>query len=182
MSALKKKITSHSISKFLEKNLLVFFFNYNHINTQEWRVIKNQLSKIKKVKKIVVKNQIANNVIKEKGKCDHNKTQPFEKLKPLFQGPTFLIGMSSPQECEILFNVIKKHKKLIFVGGLYQGQYINHLHLSSILKGEKQVYTDLINIFQSSLYTCVISTYFLPLYSLLKSYSFQNSGKKDFSC
>ena len=181
MSALKKKIFSHNISNFLEKNLLVFFFNYNHITIQEWRAIKNQLSKVKKVSKIVVKNQIANNVIKKKGgKCNKCDTaQPFEKLSTLFQGPTFLIGMNSPQECEKSFNIIKKQKKLIFVGGLYQGQYISHLDLSSILKGEKQVYTDLINVFQSSLYTCVISTYLIPLYSLLRSYSLQDLGKKD---
>ena len=177
MSALKKKITSHSISKFLEKNLLVFFFNYNHLNIQEWRIIKNQLSKIKNVSKIVVKNQIANNVIKKKSGTD--EAQPFEKLSTLFQGPTFLIGMTSPEECEILFNIIKKQKKLIFVGGLYQGQYINHLDLSSILKGEKKVYTDLINVFQYTLSTCLISTYFTPLYSLLRKASFQELGKKE---
>lgn len=175
MSALKKKITSHSISKFLEKNLLVFFFNYNHINIQEWQVTKNQLSKIKNVSKIVVKNQIANNVIKKKSgtsnQCD--KAKPFEKLSTLFQGPTFLIGINSPEECEILFNIIKKQKKLIFVGGLYQGQYINHLDLFSILKGEKRVYTNLINLFQYSLYSCLISTYLTPLYSYLKKASSQ---------
>ena len=162
MSALKKKIRSHSISNFLEKNLLLFFFNYNHVTIQEWRVIKNHFSKIKNVSKVVVKNQIADNVIKKK------TIKPFEKLSTLFQGPTLLIGMNSPEECEILFNIIKKHKKLIFVGGLYQGQYINHLDLPSILKGEIRVYTNLINLFQSSLCTCLISTYFSPLYSLLR--------------
>ena len=181
MSALKKKIKSHSISKFLEKNLLVFFFNYNHINIQEWRIIRNQLSKIKNVNKIVVKNQIANNVIKKKSGTVNKKEYalPFEKLSTLFQGPTFLIGMSSPEECEVVFKIIKKQKKLIFVGGLYQGQYINHLDLSSILKGEKQVYTDLINLFQYSLYTCLISSYLTPLYSLLRKRSFQDLGKKE---
>ena len=180
MSALKKKITSHNVSNFLEKNLLVFFFNHNHINIQEWRVIKNQLSLLEKVSKLVVKNQIGNNVVRKKSGTSnvHNEEQPFEKLSTLFQGPTFLIGTSSPHLCEALFNITKKQKKLIFVGGLYQGQYINHLDLLSILKGEKRVYTNLINLFQSSLYTCLISTYLMPLYSLLKTYSVQELRKK----
>ena len=174
MSALKKKITSHNTSQFLEENLLVFFFNYNHINIQEWRAIKTQLSKIKRVSKRVVKNQIANNVIKKKSVLN-NKTSCVGRLGNLFQGPTFMIGMTTPQECEIFFNIIKKQKKLIFVGGIYQGQLINHLDLSSILKGEKVVYANLIRVFQSSLYTCVITTYLIPLLSLLRSYSFQSS-------
>lgn len=180
MSALKKKITSHNVSNFLEKNLLVFFFNHNHINIQEWRVIKNQLSPLERVSKIVVKNQIGNNVVRKKSGTGniHNEEQPFSKLSTLFQGPTFLVGTSSPHLCEPLFNITKKQKKLIFVGGLYQGQYINHLDLLSILKGEKLVYTNLISLFQSSLYTCIISTYLMPLYSLLRSYSLHPLGRK----
>ena len=173
MPHLKKKITSHNTKQFLEENLLVFFFNYNHINIQEWRLIKTELSKIKRVSKRVVKNQIATNVIKKKS-VTSNKTEPLQKLSTLFQGPTFMIGMTSPQECEIFFNIIKKQKKLIFVGGLYQGQLINHLDLSSVLKGEKLVYADLIRVFQSSLYTCVITTYLIPLLSLLKTYTLQD--------
>ena len=173
MSALKKKITSSNTSQFLEENLLVFFFNYNHINIQEWRAIKTQLSKIKSVSKRVVKNQIARDVIKKKS-VTGNKTESVGKLRTLFQGPTFMIGMTSPQECEIFFNIIRKQKKLIFVGGLYQGQLISHLDLSSILEGEKLVYANLIRVFQSSLYGCVMTTYLMPLYSLLKSYSFQD--------
>jgi len=73
MSALKKKLISHNISNFLEKNLLVFFFNYNHINTEEWHVIKNQLSKIKQVNTLVVKNRIGKNVIRKKNSCKKTK-------------------------------------------------------------------------------------------------------------
>ena len=177
MSALKKRITINNTSQFLEENLLVFFFNYNHINIQEWRAIKTQLSKIKRVTSRVVKNQIANNVIKKKKSTSvlSNKTSCVGKLQTLFQGPLFMIGMTTPQECEIFFNIIKKQKKLIFVGGLYQGQLINHLDLSLILKGEKLVYANLIRVFQSSLYTCVMTTYLIPLLSLLSNYSFQSS-------
>ena len=114
MSALKKKLISHNISKFLEKNLLVFFFNYNHINTEEWHVIKNQLSKIKQVNTLRVKNRIGKNVIIKKSckKEDENRDK-IEKLSTLFQGPTFLIGIASSQECEPVFSVIKKQKKCI---------------------------------------------------------------------
>ena len=57
MSALKNKIISHNIYNFLEVNLLVFFFNYNHISIEEWRIIKSELAKIEKVSTLVVKNQ-----------------------------------------------------------------------------------------------------------------------------
>ena len=171
MSALKKKLISHNISKFLEKNLLVFFFNYNHINTEEWHVIKNQLSKIKQVNTLRVKNRIGKNVI-IKNSCkkeDENRDQ-IEKLSTLFQGPTFLIGIPSSQECEPVFSVIKKQKKCIFVGGLYQGQLINHLDVKYLLKVEKVAYTNLISTLQSTLHLNPITTNTVQLYYLLKCY------------
>ncbi len=45
----KKQIISHNIHNFLEVNLLVLFFNYNHISIEEWRIIKSELAKIEKV-------------------------------------------------------------------------------------------------------------------------------------
>jgi len=171
MSALKKKLISHNISKFLEKNLLVFFFNYNHINTEEWHVIKNQLSKIKQVNTLRVKNRIGKNVIiKNSCKKEDENRDKIEKLSTLFQGPTFLIGIASSQECEPVFSVIKKQKKCIFVGGLYQGQLINHLDVKYLLKVEKGAYTDLISTLQSPLYFTPITTNRMQLYYLLKCY------------
>lgn len=172
MSALKKKIIFHNISNFLEKNLLIFFFNYNHINTEEWHVIKNQLSKITQVNTLVVKNRIGKNVIRKKNSCKKKDEEinKIEKLSTLFQGPTFLIGIASSQECEPVFSVIKKQKKCIFVGGLYQGQLINHLDVKYLLEVEKGAYTDLISTLQSPLYFTPISTNRVQLYYLLKCY------------
>ena len=179
MSALKKKLISHNISNFLEKNLLVFFFNYNHINTEEWHVIKNQLSKIKQVKILRVKNRIGKNVIRKKNSCkqENEKIDKIEKLSTLFQGPTFLIGIASSQECEPVFSVIKKQKKCIFVGGLYQGQLINHLDVKYLLKVEKGAYANLISTLQSTLNLTPITTNRVQLYYLLKCY--QDIKKKD---
>ena len=171
MSALKKKLISHNISKFLEKNLLVFFFNYNHINTEEWHVIKNQLSKIKQVNTLRVKNRIGKKVIiKNSCKKEDENRDKIEKLSTLFQGPTFLIGIPSSQECEPVFSVIKKEKKCIFVGGLYQGQLINHLDVKYLLKVEKVAYTNLISTLQSTLHFHPITTNTVQLYYLLKCY------------
>ena len=168
MSALKKKLISHNISRFLEENLLVFFFNYNHINTEEWHLIKNQLSKVEKVHTRVIKNGIANNVIrKKKEKIYYN----IEKLSTLFQGPTFLIGISSVKELKPVFNIIKKQKKCVFVGGLYQGQLINHLDVEYLLKVEKVAYTNLLSTLQSTLYLTPITTNLENIYSLLKCYT-----------
>ena len=173
MSALKNKITSRNTSQFLEENRLVFFFNYNHISTKEWRVIKTQLSKTPQVVIRVVKNQIATNVISKKS-ITSNKGCTLLKLKTLFQGPLFMIGMKDPQECEIFFNIIRKQKKLQFVGGLYQGQLINHLDLSSILKGSECVYANLISVFHTSLYRCVITNCLIAFMFLLKNWTSQD--------
>ena len=179
MSALKKKITDHTPSQLQQENLLGFIINKTKMNPQKWRIIKTQLAK---TKVRVVKNQIATSVIKKRS-VRSNKTDlilaaqdclPFQKLTTLFQGPLFMIGMSAPQECEIFFNIIKKQRKLVFVGGLYQGQLISHLDLPSILKGERQVFANLIRVFQSSLYTCAITDCLTLFLSLLKSYSFQD--------
>jgi len=172
MSALKKKIIYHNISNFLEKNLLVFFFNYNHINTEEWGVIKNQLSKRTPVDTLVVKNRIGKKVIRKKNtfkKCER-EIDKIEKLSTLFQGPTFLIGIASSQGCEAVFSVLNKQKKCIFVGGLYMGQLINHLDIKYLLKVEKVAYTDLISTLQYPLYLTPITTNRVQLYYLLKSY------------
>lgn len=179
MSALKKKIISHNISKFLEDNLLVFFFNYNHITIEEWRTIKNQLSKVKKVNTKVIKNQIANNVIKNRSVCERdNRTKQFDKLSTLFQGPTFIIGITSTQECKDVFNIIKKQKKLIFIGGLYQGQLVNHLDVEYLLKVEKLAYANLISTLQYSLYLTPITTNLIQFYYLLKRYERTEKGEK----
>ena len=169
MSALKKKYIFHNISRFLEENLLVLFFNYNHINTEEWHLIKQQFSKIKQVNTLVVKNRIANNVIKKKEKGE-KKTESIEKLSTLFQGPCFLIGMLSPEKCEKVLSVIKKQKKCIFVGALYRGQLMNHLDVSYLLKVEKVAYANLVSTLQHSLSLTPITTNYVQLYYLLKCY------------
>ena len=83
MSALKKKVISHNISSFLENNLLVFFFNYNHMSTEEWRVLKNQFSKIGKVNTVntlVAKNKIGNKIIKKNSENDSFSHRQIEDL------------------------------------------------------------------------------------------------------
>ncbi len=92
MSALKKKVISHNISSFLENNLLVFFFNYNHMSTEEWRVLKNQFSKIGKVNTVntlVAKNKIGNKVIKKNSENIGSDT---------FKHPKHPLGMSGTSE------------------------------------------------------------------------------------
>nr|QES94779.1 ribosomal protein L10 [Trebouxia lynnae] len=181
MSALKKKIISQNIYEFLEKKQKVLFFNYTHINTQEWHSIKNQFSKVKQVETLVVKNRIGNHVLRKNKKSEKQKEQKgeqvqtgkrlyIEKLSTLFQGPTFLIGIDSPQECEPVFSIIKKQKKCIFVGGLYQGQLVNHLDVEYLLKVEKSAYTNFISTLQSVLYLTPITTNRVQLYYLLKKY------------
>ena len=194
MSALKNKIISHNISKFLEVNLLVFFFNYNHMSIEEWRIIKSELAKIEKVNSKVVKNQIANNFLKkskeavtcfsmDKKQNNDKKKEQFEKLSTLFQGPTFLMGITSLEKCKQVFDFTKKHKKLIFVGGIYQNQIINHLDLDYLLKVHKFAYPTLLSNLQSNLYFPVITTPLIRLCHLLefyqKSLSVQNKENKE---
>ena len=186
MSALKKTIISHNISYFLETNLLVFFFNHNHMSIEEWRVLKNQFSKINKVNTLVVKNKIANRIVKKNSEknteqnCSSNTKgeKSFEKAHTLFQGPTFLIGIYSPEQSKQIFNIVKKQKKLIFVGGLYQEKQINHLDLDHLLKLEKGIHTSLINTLQSSLHIAPLTTHSINLYYLLKCYQNKKSLEK----
>ena len=213
MSALKKNIISHNISLFLENNLLVFFFNYNHMSTEEWRALKNQFSNIEKVYTLVVKNKIASKIIKTNGQKHHinesewlkpltplvrrdvssvgtkkavlkgdneyspniNKNNPFENVCTLFQGPTFLIGINSPEQSKQVLDKVKKEKKLIFVGGLYQKKQINHLDLDYLLKVEKGVHANLINTLQYLLYLTPLTTHSANLYYLLKCYQDKKS-------
>ena len=197
MSALKNKIISHNIHNFLEVNLLVLFFNYNHISIEEWRIIKSELAKIEKVSTLVVKNQIANTVIKKskqyftKDKKEStyigskkkeefegsDTTQGMQKLSTLFQGPTFLMGITSLEKCNQVFDLTKKHKKLIFVGGLYQEQTINHLDLDYLLKVHKFVYPTLLSNIQYSLHFPVITTPLVLLCNLLEFH--QNVKQKE---
>ncbi len=175
MSALKKKNISHNILEILENNLLLLFFNHNHVSTEEWGLIKSELSKIRQVSTLVVKNQIANRVIqKNKNKIEiygkDEKREQFEKLSTLFQGPTFLMGISSLEKCQQVFNVAKKQKKYTFVGGIYQGRLISHLDLDYLLKVQELAYPTLLSTLQSNLYLPVISTPLINLYYLLDFY------------
>ena len=192
MSALKKTVISHNISYFLENNLLVFFFNYNHVSIEEWRILKNQFSKINQVRTLVVKNKIGNRIVRQNSKENiHHKTiesslpdflsnkkkqQYFEKIHTLFQGPTFLIGINFPEQSKQIINIVKKEKKLIFVGGLYQEKQINHLDVDRLLIVEKTAYTSLINTLQSSLYITLLGTYFNNLYYWLKCHQNRQPG------
>lgn len=190
MSALKKTVISHNISNFLKNNLLVFFFNYNHVSIEEWRVLKNQFSKINQVRTLVVKNKIGSRIVRQNTEENvHHRTiesslsdylpdrkreqreESFEKINTLFQGPTFLIGINSPEQSKQIFDIVKKEKKLIFVGGLYQKKLINHLDVDRLLIVEKTAHPFLINILQSSLYTTLLTTYSNNLYYLLKCHS-----------
>ena len=215
MSALKKKIISHNISFFLDNNLLVLFFNYNHMSTEEWGVIKNQFSKIDKVNTLVVKNKIGYKVIekninvnttdttditditvgdvtgdvtggvKSNGKaqqsqCDEpnmgvRKEKIFENISTLFQGPTFLIGLYSPEQSKKVLHITKKEKKLIFVGGLYQEKQINHLDLDYLLKVEKGAHGHLLSTLQSLLYVNPLKTHLFNLCYSLKCYADKKS-------
>ena len=192
MSALKKTVISHNISYILENNLLVFFFNYNHVSIEEWRVLKNQFSKINQVRTLVVKNKIGNRIVRQNTEENiqhrtienslsnyllNKKTeQSFEKIYTLFQGPTFLIGINSPEQSKQIFNIVKKEKKLVFVGGLYQEKQINHLDLDRLLIVEKTAYTSLIHILQSSLYITLLYTYSNNLYYWLKCNQNKQAG------
>ena len=211
MSALKKRNISHNISVFLNNNILILFFNYNHMSIEEWRVLKNTLLRIKKINTLRVKNKIAgkivyintkknNNLEYIKGDacknllyCEYNtnsKNTPvtcnqkcigvsmvIERVYTLFQGPTFLMGIDSPEYLKQLFNVIKKQNKLIFVGGFYRNKEINHLDLEYLLKIEKGVDTELVNSIQSSLYLSILSLNSVNLYYLLKCYQNKKSLK-----
>lgn len=192
MSALKKTVISHNISYFLENNLLVFFFNYNHVSIEEWRVLKNQFSKIKTVRTLVVKNKIGNRIVRQNTEenihhrtiqsslpdslSNKKKEQSFEKIYTLFQGPTFLIGINSPEQSKQILNIVKKEKKLIFVGGLYQEKQINHLDVDRLLIVEKTAHASLINILQSSLYITLLTTYSNNLYYSLKCHQNRQTG------
>ena len=185
MSALKKTIISINIFYFLKNNLLVFFFNYNHMSIEEWRFLKNQFSKLNKVHTLVVKNKIGNRVVKEYSEKntklpfsqDTKKGETLEKVYTLFQGPTFLIGINSPEQSKQIFSILKQQKKLLFVGGLYQNKQINHLDLDHLLQLEKTVYTSLINTVQSSEYLSLLNTHKNSLYYLLKCYQNNKSLK-----
>lgn len=218
MSALKKKVISHNIALFLENNLLVFFFNYNHMSTEEWRILKNQFSKIGKVNTLVVKNKIGNKILKKnsekhkltpdimtppsnttfdlalhatvygsdvkKAVCNSetvyspNTKNSFENVYTLFQGPTFLIGINVPEQSKEVLYIIKKEKKLIFVGGLYQKKQITHLDLDYLLKLEKGINANLINTLQYLLYLTPLTTQSVNLYYLLKCYRDKKSLEK----
>jgi len=209
MSALKKKIISHNISNFREGNLLVFFFNHNHITIEEWRIIKSELSKIIQVNTLYVKNQIANKVIiksESQQACipflsgegikgiggslstfDNSKNKistlldlnapcvlslqmQYSDLRMRIQGPTLLMGVTCIEKCQQVFTITKKQKKLIFVGAIYQGQFINHLEFDYLLKVQKVAYPTLVWNLQSNLYLDVITTPLIRLCHLLGFY------------
>ena len=190
MSALKNKIISHNISTFLEVHLLLFFFNYNHMSIEEWRIIKSELGQIEKYKYKFFKNQISNNFIKKSKqtftsfsidkKQNNDKKKPeFEKLSTLFQTPTFLMGINSLEKCKQVFDLTKKHKKLIFVGGIYQNQIINHLDLDYLLKVQEFAYPTLLSNLQYNLELSPVTNTLIRLCHLLEFYQEKKMVQKN---
>ena len=98
-----------------------------------------------------------------------------DKVYTLFQGPTFLMGIDSPEYLKQLFNVIKKQNKLILVGGFYKNKEINHLDVNHLLKIEKGVDAELVNSIQSCLSLSILSFNSVNIYYLLKCYQNKKS-------
>lgn len=103
MSALKKKVICDKISTFRERNQLLLFFNYNHINIQSWYNLKENVKRVVdpfiEVDFLVVKNQINVNP-KSTSYCLSLSLLPVPLTPDTktdtdpFQGPTILMGLS----------------------------------------------------------------------------------------
>lgn len=62
MVILKKQILNYKIQSIIAHNPFLIFFQFNNVNTKEWRLIKSKLSKITNTPILVVKNKIVHKI------------------------------------------------------------------------------------------------------------------------
>ena len=100
--------------------------------------------KPKKVKQVVL--NVSNSLLPEKGACKANnqlgkdlnknpadRTNSLIKAFHLVEGPTLLVGASTIEGFKESARQLEKEKSLLFVGGVLENQFINHLDLKDCL-------------------------------------------------
>ena len=74
-----------------------------------------------------------------------------ERVKNLFQGPTFLIGCNTIEQLKKIKNLMKNFSNFIFIGGVYKNQTISHYTLEKLVKLDESVKLELIYCLKSKL-------------------------------
>lgn len=57
MTYLKKRVASHKILRFLQKNKVIFFFQKKSVQSDHWRLLKKKIAKIEGVASLNLKNK-----------------------------------------------------------------------------------------------------------------------------
>lgn len=135
---IKKKIDLLKTYSIFEKYPIILFFQHNNLSVTDWSILRTNISKITNTKILITKNSIVEKIL-----IDSHQNKNFSisknkfmgtKIKTLFQGPNFIIGCYNLDQVDLINKCIKNTSNIIFVGGLFEKQIINHLDLKKLLE------------------------------------------------
>ena len=100
MPSLKKSIYNTEIKNILTQYKFLLFFHHNNIPSEEWRLLKTEISYFHDISIKVVKNKITYEILKKL--YPENK----QNMYLLCQGPNFIIGVNSIRECKNICKIL----------------------------------------------------------------------------
>lgn len=195
---LKKKISLQKELKVLTKNSIILFYQFNNVSTAKWQYIKNEFQKIDKIDNLIFQNKTGTLVLKELAKlqnkqkiietllaCDDNAKQRSllkkKDINNLLQGPTFVLGFKTKEHFNLIYLLLKKFSNFLFIGGIYNNQYISHYSVEKLLTLQESTKIDIIQFLEykknSSLFFNFQFQYnYFSLLQLLEEYNKKETG------
>lgn len=129
---IKKKIDLLKTKNILEKYSIILFFQHNNCTVADWSKLKSNVTQFDNTKIYIIKNSIVQKILL------NDNVYSEKEIKNLFQGPNFLIGCNNLDQVDYVFKLIQSNSNIIFLGGFYENQIINHLDLEKLLQLKNQ--------------------------------------------
>lgn len=117
--------------------------------------------------------------------CDDNAKQRSllkkKDINHLLQGPTFVLGCKTKEHFNLIYLLLKKFSNFLFIGGIYNNQYISHYSVEKLLSLQESTKLDIIQFLEykknSSLFFNFQFQYnYFSLLQLLEEFNKKETG------
>jgi hypothetical protein len=179
---IKKKIDYSKTRDILKKYPIILLFQHNNCTVTDWYKLKTniaQYSPQQQSKILCIQNSVANKIFS----TDSRFSSTCPKAQNLFQGPNLLVGCTTLDQLDNIWNCISYNSQIIFVGGFYQNIHLTHLDLKVLQQLKKQgVYSQALlqQLFYKNLH--INSTLLPVLYTTIEYNFIMNLRLQLYSC
>jgi len=145
---IKQYITFLKTQKFIRTYPSILFFQHNNLSVSQWFRLRTQLKTMEHVNLLLLKNTSIDNVL----------AQESIATPSLFQGPCFALGCSNLSQFPEVVKITRQEPTIVLIGGLLDNQFLNHLDIAKILKGDTRVHETFLSNLNQNVYVDKILT------------------------